>query len=103
MEAAPLQGATYSIEALPAPREVAEMLAIDARQSCLVLKRRTTSHGPGGVGGDDVASGRAVPVHRQRRLSPQPAPAARRGSACTKLNISYKPTPLFGKIGYYFV
>jgi GntR family histidine utilization transcriptional repressor len=45
MQAAPLQGATYSIEALPAPREVAEMLAIDARQSCLVLKRRTTSLG----------------------------------------------------------
>jgi GntR family histidine utilization transcriptional repressor len=45
MQAAPLQGATYSIEALPAPREVAEMLAMDARQSCLVLKRRTTSMG----------------------------------------------------------
>jgi GntR family histidine utilization transcriptional repressor len=45
MEAAPLQGATYSIEALAAPREVAEMLAIDARQSCLVLRRRTTSAG----------------------------------------------------------
>jgi GntR family histidine utilization transcriptional repressor len=45
MEAAPLQGATYSIEALPAPREVADMLAIDTRQSCLVLKRRTTSMG----------------------------------------------------------
>jgi GntR family histidine utilization transcriptional repressor len=45
MAAAPLQGATYSIEALAAPREVAEMLAIDTRQSCLVLKRRTTSMG----------------------------------------------------------
>jgi GntR family histidine utilization transcriptional repressor len=45
MVAAPLQGATYSIEALPAPREVAEMLAIDARESCLVLRRRTTSMG----------------------------------------------------------
>jgi GntR family histidine utilization transcriptional repressor len=44
MLAAPLQGATYSIEALAPPREVAEMLAIDARQCCLVLKRRTTSH-----------------------------------------------------------
>jgi DNA-binding GntR family transcriptional regulator len=32
MAAAPLQDATYSIEALPAPREVAEMLAIAARQ-----------------------------------------------------------------------
>jgi GntR family histidine utilization transcriptional repressor len=45
MAAAPLQGATYSIEALPAPREVAEMLAIAPHQSCLVLKRRTTSMG----------------------------------------------------------
>ena len=43
--AAPLQGATYSIEALPAPREVAQMLAIDAHQPCLVLKRQTTSQG----------------------------------------------------------
>jgi GntR family histidine utilization transcriptional repressor len=45
MEAAPLQGATYSIEALPAPREVAEMLGIAPGTSCLVLKRRTTSGG----------------------------------------------------------
>lgn len=45
MEAAPLQGATYSIEALAAPREVAEMLAIAPHGSCLVLKRRTTSMG----------------------------------------------------------
>jgi len=45
MAAAPLQGATYSIEALAAPREIAEMLATDARQCCLVLKRRTTSAG----------------------------------------------------------
>ncbi|MFC0131180.1 histidine utilization repressor [Massilia eurypsychrophila] len=45
MVAAPLQGATYSIEALQAPREVAEMLAIDVRESCLVLRRRTTSSG----------------------------------------------------------
>ena len=45
MRAAPLQGATYSIEALPAPREVAAMLALEPRQSCLVLKRRTTSQG----------------------------------------------------------
>jgi GntR family histidine utilization transcriptional repressor len=45
MAAAPLQGATYSIEALAAPREVADMLAIDARQCCLVLKRKTTSQG----------------------------------------------------------
>jgi GntR family histidine utilization transcriptional repressor len=45
MEAAPLQGATYSIEALPAPRDVAEMLDVAAGTSCLVLKRRTTSNG----------------------------------------------------------
>jgi len=45
MEAAPLQGATYSIEALPAPREMAEMLGIAPGTSCLVLKRRTTSGG----------------------------------------------------------
>lgn len=45
MAAAPLQGATYSIEALPAPREVAEMLAIEAHTCCLVLKRKTTSAG----------------------------------------------------------
>lgn len=45
MAAAPLQGATYSIEALAAPREVADMLSINPRQSCLVLRRRTTSMG----------------------------------------------------------
>jgi GntR family transcriptional regulator, histidine utilization repressor len=45
MTAAPLQGATYSIEALPAPREVAEMLDVVPGTSCLVLKRRTTSNG----------------------------------------------------------
>jgi GntR family histidine utilization transcriptional repressor len=45
MAAAPLQDATYSIEALPAPREVAEMLAIAAGTACLVLRRRTTSAG----------------------------------------------------------
>jgi GntR family histidine utilization transcriptional repressor len=45
MEAAPLQGATYSIEALPAPRDVAEMLDVATGTSCLVLKRRTTSNG----------------------------------------------------------
>ncbi|MES3023782.1 MAG: histidine utilization repressor [Pseudomonadota bacterium] len=43
MAAAPLQGATYSIEALPAPRDIAEMLAVDARTCCLVLKRVTSS------------------------------------------------------------
>ena len=45
MAAAPLQDATYSIEALPAPREVAEMLAIAPGCACLVLRRRTTSQG----------------------------------------------------------
>jgi GntR family histidine utilization transcriptional repressor len=45
MIAAPLQGATYSIEALPAPREVAEMLTVAAGTACLVLRRRTTSQG----------------------------------------------------------
>jgi len=45
MAVAPLQGATYAIEALGAPREVAELLAIDARSPCLVLKRKTTSNG----------------------------------------------------------
>ena len=45
MAAAPLQGATYSIEALAAPREIAAMLAIDTRQPCLVLKRQTRSAG----------------------------------------------------------
>jgi GntR family histidine utilization transcriptional repressor len=45
MVAAPLQGATYSIEALPAPREVAEMLAVAPGTACLVLRRRTTSQG----------------------------------------------------------
>jgi GntR family transcriptional regulator, histidine utilization repressor len=45
MAAAPLQGATYSIEALAPPREIAEMLAIDTRQPCLVLKRQTHSAG----------------------------------------------------------
>lgn len=45
MQAAPLQNATYSIEALQPPREIADMLAIDARQCCLVLKRRTRALG----------------------------------------------------------
>jgi GntR family histidine utilization transcriptional repressor len=45
MLAAPLQGATYRIEALPAPPEVATLLAIEAAACCLVLKRRTTSGG----------------------------------------------------------
>jgi GntR family histidine utilization transcriptional repressor len=45
MAAAPLQGVTYRIEALSAPREVAEMLAIGAKDSCLVLHRKTLSKG----------------------------------------------------------
>jgi GntR family histidine utilization transcriptional repressor len=45
MEAAPLQGATYSIEALAAPRDIAAMLAIDPHQCCLVLRRKTSSQG----------------------------------------------------------
>ncbi len=43
--AAPLQGANYSIEALLAPRTILDMLKIDSRQPCLVLKRATRSHG----------------------------------------------------------
>ena len=45
MQAAPLQSATYSIEALHAPREIADMLTIEPRQCCLVLKRRTRACG----------------------------------------------------------
>ncbi|MES2126889.1 MAG: histidine utilization repressor [Pseudomonadota bacterium] len=45
MDAAPLSGATYSIEALTPTREIADMLAIEARQCCLVLKRKTCSQG----------------------------------------------------------
>lgn len=49
LAAAPLQAATYSLEALTAPRDIADMLSMDARQPCLVLRRRTRS-------GDRVAS-----------------------------------------------
>jgi len=45
MRAAPLQDASYSIEALAAPRDIADMLAIDTRQPCLVLRRQTRSNG----------------------------------------------------------
>lgn len=45
VRAAPLQGASFSIEATSAPREIADMLAIDTRQPCLVLKRQTMSAG----------------------------------------------------------
>ena len=44
MVAAPLQGATYSIEAVPAPPDIAGMLAILEGACCLVLRRRTASH-----------------------------------------------------------
>lgn len=45
MAVAPLQGVNYSIEALIAPRDIAEMLHIPSREPCLVLKRRTLSKG----------------------------------------------------------
>lgn len=45
MAAAPLQGATYAIEAQPAPAEIAPLLGIAAGRPCLVLHRRTTSGG----------------------------------------------------------
>jgi GntR family transcriptional regulator, histidine utilization repressor len=45
MAAAPLQGVNYSIEALSPPREIAEMLQIQQKDPCLVLKRRTLSKG----------------------------------------------------------
>lgn len=45
MAAAPLQGATYGIEAQLAPPEVAELLGVSAGCCCLVLHRRTTSAG----------------------------------------------------------
>lgn len=45
MAAAPLQGVNYSIEAIHPPREIAAMLTIQAKESCLVLHRRTLSKG----------------------------------------------------------
>jgi GntR family histidine utilization transcriptional repressor len=45
MAAAPLPGATYSIEALAAPRDIAAMLEMEHKQCCLVLKRQTRSRG----------------------------------------------------------
>jgi len=45
MAAAPLQGASYTIEAQPAPAELGALLAIAEGQPCLVLHRRTTSGG----------------------------------------------------------
>ncbi len=43
MAAAPLQGVNYSIEALNPPREIAEMLHLQPKECCLVLKRKTLS------------------------------------------------------------
>jgi len=45
MRAAPLQGVQYSIEALPAPADIAEHLSIAPDSPCLVLHRRTLSMG----------------------------------------------------------
>lgn len=45
MAAAPLQGVNYSIEAISAPREIADMLQIAAKEPCLVLHRKTLSKG----------------------------------------------------------
>lgn len=45
MRAAPLQGVNYSIEALPAPQHIAEMLHMPRDEACLVLHRRTLSRG----------------------------------------------------------
>lgn len=45
MAVAPLQGVSYRIEALSAPREVGEMLATGPREPCLVLHRKTLSKG----------------------------------------------------------
>lgn len=45
MACAPLQGARYSIEALLAPRAICEMLALDPKLPCLVLRRQTLSGG----------------------------------------------------------
>lgn len=43
--AAPLQGVSYSIEAMGAPREIADMLHIVPKEPCLVLHRKTLSKG----------------------------------------------------------
>ena len=45
MAAAPLQGVQYSIEAVGAPRDIAAMLQLAAREPCLVLHRKTLSKG----------------------------------------------------------
>lgn len=43
MAVAPLQGAQYSVEAMSAPPEIAQMLHIPEGEPCLVLKRKTLS------------------------------------------------------------
>jgi GntR family histidine utilization transcriptional repressor len=45
MAAAPLQDASFSIEALPPPPAIAALLRMEAGQCCLVQKRRTRSRG----------------------------------------------------------
>lgn len=45
MRAAPLQGVEYRIEARQPPREIAEMLHMDVREPCLMLRRKTLSQG----------------------------------------------------------
>ena len=45
MRAAPLQGVDYGIEARLPPREIAEMLHMDVREPCLMLRRKTLSQG----------------------------------------------------------
>lgn len=45
MRVAPLQGVSFEIEALHPPQAVAEMLAMQAGEPCLVLRRQTRSMG----------------------------------------------------------
>lgn len=45
MQVAPLQSANYRIEALLPPREVAQLLAMEGREPCLVLQRQTFALG----------------------------------------------------------
>lgn len=45
MVAAPLQGVSYSIEAVVPPRDIADMLHMQSKDPCLVLHRKTWSQG----------------------------------------------------------
>ncbi len=45
MAVTPLQDASYSIEARLAPAAISDMLGIDVREPCLVLKRQVLAHG----------------------------------------------------------